>query len=551
MTVRSLPRIEPAPMADVVEFATSPKYLNKGYLSVLQIAILKAIYALPMAREELLKFMEHVIGHEKPDPRGYDEAVIVCGVRGGKTDFGSIVMVYEQARWGPPLRKILQPGQVAKCIIIAQDERGAGEARGYIEGNFLTLEDKFGGVLAPTSGQARAITGKAIKTAWPVETVIYPAKKASTRGVTGLCGLLDEVAHWETAEGAYNQDERIIKAFRSRFATLSRLRPKRLMISSPEFEEGVFFREYKSAKDGKNSRTLVMHCPTWELNPPDVYPTSVTQLFLDTEEEKDPEWFKTEYGAMFAKGDGSNSFLPAAIIEQCVQRGRQTTPRKPGIEYTGWMDAAFKRDRFSFGIGHAVSEGDDLSVVIDLMLNWTPKRKDRPLDEDEIVGEIVKTLRHYGLDQLYGDQFADIPLQNNFREKGISFIIRPQSGPEKFDAYKNLRGTLRAGLVSLPDCPEMIKDLKGLIKKESSGGHVKIMAPSRVGCYDDSADVVARLVAHLLPLGMAFDLAEMNKGAMTGESQFIGPSRDWGRDESWGVGIDTDGAFADVGGMTF
>ena len=525
-------------MVDAVEFATSPKYLNKFYLSVLQISILKAIYALPMARDELLKFMEHVVGGEKPNPRGYDEAVIVCGVRGGKTDFGSIVMVYEQARWGPVLARILQPGQIAKCIIIAQDERGAGEARGYIEGNFLTLEDKFGEVLAPTTGQARAITGKAIKTAWPVETVIYPAKKASTRGTTGLCGLLDEVAHWETAEGAYNQDERIIRAYRSRFATLSRLHPKRLMISSPEFEEGAFFKEYKSALDGKNSRTLVMHCPTWELNPPDVYPTSVTQEFLDVEEEKDPEWFKTEYGAMFAKGDGSNSFLPAEIIDKCVVRGRLQSAPKPGVEYFAFMDAAFKRDRFFFGIAHVEYDKPHVlapdnpltaKVVIDRVRHWTPRqvakgRKAIPLDDREIVSEIItEELRPYGIDRIHGDQFADVPLQNHFKDGGIQFVSCPVSAPEKSEVFKNLRGALRAMLVELPDDPELIKDLKGLVKTQTSKGNISVQAPKRKGCFDDGADVAARLVSRLLPLSGSVDLSAFHTRAMP--KRF--PGQDW------------------------
>lgn len=505
---------------DIVEFAMSREYLAKDYLSVTQVAILKGLYGLPMERDERLAFLEVTEGRP-PEPKGYDEAAIICGVRSGKTELGGLVATFEGVRWAPVLADMLPPGKTAKVIIVAQNERGAGECREYIEGALQRLHDRHGGILVETSGAAKAITGRGIRLAGPVEYVIYPSKKASVRGATGLCFIGDEVAFWEAAEGAYNQDEKVMRAVRSRFATLSRLHPKRLLISSPDEEEGVLFEAYKHRFD--RPKVMVVNAPSWKLNP------SLDQEFLDAEQERDPEGFESEYGARFRKAGGSHCFLSAESIESCVEKGRSQNPPQPGVEYVAWMDAAFKRDRFSFGVGHAMRHGEETTVVVDHMRHWTPRqvakgRKAVPLDEDEVVEALVADLRLYGLDRVHGDQFADVPLKNRFAKRGITFVEAPISTPEKFDAFKNLRAALKARLVLLPDDPVTVKDLKCLVKRETAGGHVTVQAPKRKGQFDDAADVVARIVRKLLPLTGALDIDELNRRA-TGD--FQGPTRDW------------------------
>jgi len=501
----------------------SSQYLGKDYLSPAQVAILKALYGEEMSREELLSFLEMTDGR-RPDPRGYEDAVLVVGTRGGKTDLAAVVATYESVRWGPVISEMMIPGQLATVMVIAQNQRAARQARGYIEGNLQTLEDRGHPVLARTVGQERAITGVVIKLSWPVEIAIYTASKASTRGLTGLCLVADEIAWWESAEGSYNQDVEVMRSARSRFATLSRLRPKKILISSPNDEQGVLWEEFKHRGTGK---TLVVQAPTWVLNP------SIEQEFFDREQEKDAEAFVRDYGAQFSRGAGGNIFLPPETVDQCVDFGRLQNAPKAGVEYVAWMDAAFRRDRFSFGIGHA-EEGDGVvRAVVDHTRHWTPVhrkgKKSRPLDEGEIISEIVSDLRAYGCDRICGDQFADVPLKNRFADVGIMFVEQPATKPEKFDAMKNLRAALRSRLVSLPDDPIVVKDLKGLVARKTSPGHYVVEAPRRVGCYDDAATVVSRMVMHMLPMAGNVDLSSMNDAARpSGECSGL----DYRRDES-------------------
>ena len=505
----------PVPLdLDIITFATGKDYLAQE-LPPAKTCILKAIYGMEMNREErgiLLKMTEG----RAPNPKGYREAVLVCGRRGGKTGpINGTIATYEAVRWGTPrdkgrkppaIAELLAPGQTAKAIIIAQNEKGATEARNYIEGNLTKLHDRYGGILAETQGQEKAITGKSVRLAGPVEIVIYTAQKHSVRGVTAFLAILDEIAWWEVAEGAYNQDKEVMRSVRPALISLSVIRPRLIMASSPNREEGELFREYERRQ---TSKALVVYAPTWLLNP------YIPQSELDDAQEKDPEGFMREYGAQFQKTDsGAFCFIESEVIDKCVRAGVKQLPPRPGIDYLAWCDAAFKRDRFFFGIAHL--EGG--RVCIDLTLAWTPAfrkgHRPKPLDDVEIVLDIVAQLRHYGCERIFGDQFADIPLKSRFNDQGILFVESPATNPEKIDAFKNLRGALRAGLVSLPDDDIVKKDLKGLQKKETSGGNVTISAPRRSGCYDDAASVIARLVNRLLPLNAGADLAEINARAM-------------------------------------
>ena len=500
-----MPRIPEPEGPDIVEFATSEKYLDcerKGglKLSAHQRAILKALYGVKMTTEETTAFRQMSEGRD-PRPSGYRKMAAVCGVRGGKSCLAAIIATYECVRWGPELEGMLIPGQVATGIIIAADKKQAGIVRGYIEGNFRTLESNGYECFARTTGQARAVTETLIRLIWPIEIAIYPANKASVRGATGLFFIGDEIAWWKSEEGAYNQDTEVIRAVRSRFATLSRLGPKELMISSPNMETGVLWEAYRKRRE---SKTLVVQAASQMLNP------AIEQTFLDEELEEDSEAYARDYLAQFQKAGGGSVFLPANVVDPCIERKRLDSPAQAGKSYYGAIDAAFKRDRFAFGIAHRDGE----AVPIDLIRAWTPK-KGMPIDPDEVVDDISGYCRMYAVDKLYGDQFADVPLKKAFEKRGVMFVERPQTATNSYEMWKNLRAVLRARLTRLPDDPLMRKDLVGLISTRTRlAKTVHVGAPNLRSSYDDIAKVIALLVQELLPLGGEVDIAKLNEGAM-------------------------------------
>jgi hypothetical protein len=487
-----------------------PDYLGKDYLSIYQIALLKGLYGDRMSAAELRAFKEMTEGRE-PRKGGYRRAAWIIGTRAGKSDLGAVCGSYECVRWGPALVDLLMPGQVATGIIIAENKKQAGIVRGYLEGNFRTLEEKGFQVLAPRSGQSRAVTGEVIRLRWPVEIVIYPASRASVRGVTGLFSISDEIAWWRSEEGAYNQDKAVLQALRSRFGTLARLKPKQLLISSPNEESGAL---YAAWQNRARSQTMVAQAPTQLLNP------SIPQDFFDEEREADPDAYARDYLAKFQKPGGGNLFLPGDLVDRCIDAGRTRTPPKPGFEYVAGIDAAFKRDRFALAVGHRELE----RAPIDLVRHWEPK-KHVPLDPEEVVRDVAEELRPYGVDRVYGDQFADVVLIKLFRAAGFQYVERPQTAPSAFDMWKNVRAILRSHLTSLPDHPEMRLELRGLIAtKTKAQKHAHVGAPNLKGHFDDISTAIAVILRELLPVRGAVDIAELNQGGLDKPQ---GPSRDW------------------------
>jgi hypothetical protein len=498
---------------DIIEFVMSDDYLGKSKLSPAQRAILKAIYGLEMTLEEKLVFLEMTEGR-KANPRGYDEAVIVCGMRGGKTcELGASIGTYEAIRWGvpredkpAPVAAYLSHGQTAKGVIIAQNDQGASEARDYIEGNLAMLHERYGGILADTTGQEKAITGKSIRMAGPVEIIVVPALKKAVRAFTGLFLIADEVGHWETAAGAQNQDTKVMSGARSRFATLAAIRPKRIVISSPDEKWGYLWNEY-SHRD--RTRSLVVKAPTWVLHP------KVDKEFLDLEMSKDPQAYMRDYGAEFADvGAGSMLFFNAETVDRSVVSGLTRIPPKSGQEYTAWIDAGFVRDRFMLAIAHRAGD----RVIFDLTMAWTPKHrrgyKIKSLDYDETLCNVAEACGPYLIDRIRGDQFCSVPIRSALARLGLQFIEVPSSSAEKNQAMLNMRSAMQARKVDLLDDEIVIKDLKGLIKRTTQGGQMHIAAPNRAGCYDDAATVVSRLIRFLLPMESGVNVAEINASAM-------------------------------------
>ncbi len=484
----------------IIEFAT--EFLGKGYYSPHQRAILKAIYAEPLTSNELDAYREMDDCHDAPRPEGYTKVAAICGTRGGKSDFASTIAAFECARWGDVLRDMLMPGQKATGIIIAENKKQGGIVRGYIEGALKTLEGKGFSMLKVTEGQTRSVTEQVIKLEAPIEIVIYPCNKASVRGCTGFFFIGDEIAWWQSAEGAYNQDSEVMKAVRSRFATLSRLRPKQIMISSPNEESGVLYEAYVKRE---NSRTLVVKAPTQMLNP------SIDLEFLADELEEDSVAYARDYDAEFQPPGGGSNFLAKEIVDQCVRDKPIQILPKAGTFYKAAIDAAFKVDRFALAISHLEADGEH--APIDHIRFWTPQPK-IPLDPDVVVVEICDELKSYGIDKVFADQFADVPLQKLFAKNGIKLVLREHTAGAAIEMFKNLRGALRGALTSIPDIKEVKTELKGLVTSKTRATKVThIGAPNLKGRYDDNAKAIALVLQETLPKKKTVDIHDYNKQA--------------------------------------
>ena len=486
----------------IIDFVTSKDWLGDTTMSPAQLSILKAIYGLPMSRAESKEFLSMTEGR-KPNLKGYSEATLCCGQRSGKTErIAANIATYEAVTFDP--RKLAR-GEVAYVALTAQDKVGAMEARNYIEGKLLHLEERYK-ILDTGDGQERAITLKEIRLKNRVRIICLPCTKASVRGKTVLCAICDEIGFWQTETDAYNADYEVLRALRPARATIGRA-AKLIKISSPFLESGVLYDDYEVRN---TARRLFAVATTEQMNP------SITKEFLEDAQEDDPEGYSREYGAQFGKQGGT--FLSPELVDKAMDadRPQQLAPQR-GMEYFAHIDAAFKIDLFVLGVGHLAAAEN--KVVFDLLKWWRGKSK-APLDSHETVLEIVNDISVYGIDVLTGDQFSDVPLMNDFRTQGISFRVENQSAITNTEQYKNLKAVLRRGQIELPKDSMIRSDLTSLVAKRKTGGLWHIAAPPRRGAHDDISKVISVLTMKLLPLQHTIDINAVNRQGMPVDNRF-------------------------------
>lgn len=494
--------VDPRIPRDIIEMVTSPEWLNDRDISPAQLAILKAIYGIPMTPEEREVFLPMTEGRE-PKAGGYYETTIIAGTGSGKTaKILAYVCVFEAITFDVGK---LSPGEMAVVPLVAQDEKAANVALGYCEANLRELDGKGYGTLwsekpsGSPGARAKEVVGGEIRVRKNLSIRTYPCKKVSTRGITAIAAGMDEFAFWRTEPNAYNADREIQRAIRSRRrAHTPKLRL--VKITSPYGEEGIAWEDFQ---ERAKANRLFVHAPTWVLNP------ALSRESMAEEEHDDPEAFARERGAQFGKIGGS--YISGALVDSVTRPDRREIAPVPGIEYTAAMDVAFKGDLYVVGVGHP---GELSKVIVDAIW-WKQGSKDRPLDDDEVAFEMGGFLNPYGIDRIFGDQFADVPTKKAYQNLGITFIMEAQTAASNMQMFKNLKAAMRRKLIELPPDPMVRKDLTSLIQTKTPGSPIwRCGAPDRSGMHDDISKVIAMLNLKLMvPAGGVTDYADLNRGA--------------------------------------
>jgi len=508
-----------------------PDWLGDKDISAPQMSVLKAIYGLPMDKEEMGALLD-MTGGRKPVKGGYFETTCCVGVRAGKGDkIGANVMTYQAITFDRK-KAHLAPGEIPYLGIIAQNIEGAAQNRGYLEGKALLLEEKGWPILAKVDAQERAITGLQIRYATGVIAQIFPAKKASVRNKTMIGGLADELAWWETEEVKVNADVEICRALRQRMTT-TRAMAKFVKLSSPHMEHGELFSDFEMRA---TSRRLFIHAPSWTFNPTLLSDKEKRKQLRETERD-DPEGYLRDFGAQFGKAGGA--FYTSDEIDRAmrIDRPHIIQPRE-GVEYRSWIDAAFKKDNFAVAVAHRA--GDE--IIFDLVHWWTPT-KARPLDDRAVALELAQLVKPYRIDRISCDAHADVPFQSDIRKFDLTLEVRKMDTEENNAMHRNFKAVMRRGLANLPKDDMIRKDVLSCVKN-GRGNKYRIEAPNLKGFHDDITKVCAAVTLDLMPLGSVIDIEEWNRGAMRErqESSVI----DWHEKDPL-----ADGAGVDVMDMIF
>ncbi|MBO6776142.1 MAG: hypothetical protein JJ897_11675 [Marinibacterium sp.] len=419
-------------------------------------ALLAGFYSLPLTDEQAEIFAGVTSGLETPQ-EAHDELWLVVGRRGGKSHAAALVATFEAAFRDH--RDKLAPGEIATTMLIAGDRPQARTLLRYVRGMFDHP------MLRPMV-ERETETGIELSNRSAIE--VHTASHRSVRGYTISAAILDEVAFWPS-DGA-RPDAEVIAALRPALATLG---GKLIALSSPYARRGMLWATYKRHY-GKPGRVMVAQAPSRTMNP------TLPQRVVEDALRDDAARASAEYLAQFRTD--VEAFLSLDQVQAAQRTKPLELPRRDGVSYVAFTDpTGGGKDEYTLAIGHR--EGDRL--VVDAVRG----RKGNPA---AITADYAKVLKSYGVFRVAGDRYAGAWVPTEYSRHGINY--EPASGTRS-ELYASFAPALNSGVVDLPPCDVLERQLVVLERKTTRGG--RDIIDHACGAHDDRANAVAGVVAEL------------------------------------------------------
>ena len=419
-------------------------------------ALLAGFYGLPLTGDDADTF-QSLTGRAETPQEAHDELWLVVGRRGGKSHAAALVATFEAAF--KDHRDKLAPGEIATTMLIAGDRPQARTLLRYVRGMFDHP------MLRPMV-ERETETGIELTNRSAIE--VHTASHRSVRGYTISAAILDEVAFWPS-DGA-RPDAEVIAALRPALATLG---GKLIALSSPYARRGMLWATYKRHY-GKPGRVMVAQAPSRAMNP------TLPQRVVEDALRDDAARASAEYLAQFRTD--VEAFLSLDQVQAAQRTKPLELPRRDGVSYVAFTDpTGGGKDEYTLAIGHR--EGDRL--VVDAVRG----RKGNPA---AITADYAKVLKSYGVFRVAGDRYAGAWVPTEYSRHGITY--EPASGTRS-ELYASFAPALNSGVVDLPPCDVLERQLVALERKTTRGG--RDIIDHACGAHDDRANAVAGVVAEL------------------------------------------------------
>lgn len=425
----------------------------------------EALLAFPLAPDQRRRLKRVESG-----PRTHVWAV---GRRGLKTTSAALVGLW-CCLLRPELLERLRPGERGYAVGIATNLRQArlmtSAARSIVERSPLL------------ASLVEAVTEDEILFANGTAFTSFPCSSRGGRGWPIFALLMDEAAHHVDTEGnaAAEPVFRALVPATAQFGDLARI----VVSSTPYGSTGFFAELFQRASSGELSDAVAHHATTAEANP------SISPEFLEAEERRDPEGFKSEYLAQFV-GSGGAFFDPDNIAAAVTLRGELRPD--DAADWVAGLDPAFSSDPFGLVLVGR-DKRDRRRLLVGLVRSWTPpRRKARSLDEgreieDAVLAEVAGVIRLFGA-RAITDQYRSAGVVERLRRYGISVRPEPMTAPTKDAAFGFLRGRLNEGSIELYEQSELVRELRA-IRTRYAAGRSSVVTPRIGGGHCDLAQAL-------------------------------------------------------------
>ncbi|MFT3784340.1 MAG: terminase family protein [Nibricoccus sp.] len=420
---------------------------------------LRCVYGLPIAGRGAFELVRQCTGRDPEllPEEGFQTSLFLTGRRSGKSRIAAVIGAFEAALAGHGVR--LSKGERGLVPIIAPTKHQATIVHNYLRAAFETP-------LLKSEVVAETRDGFDLSNGISVEVLAGDFR--TVRGFTLVAAIIDEACFFGLeAESKVRNDAELIRAVQPGLATTG---GRMVVISSPYAKRGWCFAQHGKHYGNNAGRTLVWNCPSRTMNP------TLPQSVIDAALAEDMASAKSEYLGEWR--DDVGEYLPRAVIEALVVPGRRELSPQPNIRYSAFVDLSGGRgDDAALAIGHR----EERKSIVDFA-----KRYKAPFNPHEIVGEMARELKLYGVRTVVGDNYSGDFGSRAFESHGIRYL---KSEKPRSALYLELLPRLCSGEIELPDDELMVAQLASLERRTRSGGKDVVDHPP--GGHDDLANAVA------------------------------------------------------------
>jgi len=390
--------------------------------------------------------------------------MLLAGRRAGKDRFLSACAVWRAALccdW----RKHISTGEQAVVILLGADKRQAAILRKYAEG------------LLQTPLLAQEITRRSsevieFRNGASLEIATNDARLV--RGRSAIAVLGSECCHWRTDEYAASSDEEVVGAAEPSMAMCPD--GGLLMLgSSVHRKRGYMYRQYRKLHGNDDADSVCWFAPSSVMNP------QLPAHVIDKALAEDAVKARAEYQNIWR--EDLSDFIPADVIESCIDFGVHERAPQAGARFVAYCDASSGvSDSFAIAIAHRGTP-HVLDVVRERKPRFVPA---------QVIAEYAELLKLYGIAEVQGDKYAIGFHEAEWRTHGIKFTACERTTSEN---YLHCLPLLLAGRVRLVDNITLRSQLASLERHVGAGARETVTHPQHASAHDDVACAVCGALA--------------------------------------------------------
>jgi hypothetical protein len=273
----------------------------------------------------------------------------------------------------------------------------------------------------------------------------------TVRGRTLVAAVFDEMSFWKD-DTSVTPD---IETYSAILPSLATVNGMLISISSAYRRVGLMHTKHRDLFGVDKEDMLFVVGTTSQFNP------TLRESVIDALRKADPVAARSEWDSEFRPD--LSSYLDEDSIERAIDYGRpiELPPRKDNI-YKCFVDSSGGSGADSYTICIAHKEGE--RYVVGLVRGSPPRIS---FDPSELTLAYAKLAKEYHITNVIGDHYSAEWVSGAWSKTGISYV---PSDLAKSEIYLEVLPLFTRGLVSMPDHPKLLRELRLLERRTHRSG---------------------------------------------------------------------------------